>query len=107
MPVFRGATLAACLLVLCVRHLPDRRVPEVQPGNVWASAMSDTDWRGQASATMVTILDKAQDLASGCGDIKQLVELGKMVGELVVAGETLSRKREGANGNEESEEEDE
>jgi hypothetical protein len=54
---------------------------------------------------MVTILDRAQDLASGCGDIKQLVELGKMVGELVVAGETLD-KREGGSGGKKEDEED-
>lgn len=47
----------------------------------------DRDWRAMAERAMVTILDRAQDLAASCGDIKQLIELGRMVGETVVAGE--------------------
>lgn len=67
-----------------------------------------TRWQDQAESAMVAILARAEDLASGCGDTKQLTDLGKMVGELVVAAETLRvGSGEKTNGKQHDEKDDE
>jgi len=66
---------------------PRAVIAEPGPGPDRTAITQDRDWRSGAERTMVTILDRAQDLAASCGDIKQLIELGRMVGETLVAGD--------------------
>lgn len=47
------------------------------------------DWRKASEIALVAYLEKASELAPGCGDTKQCGELLKIIGEIVGTGTVL------------------
>lgn len=61
----------------------------------------DRNWKASGEIALTKLLDKAAELADGCGDSKQLTELIKVVAEVVGTGLVLGRKPVEASGGDE------
>lgn len=49
-------------------------------------------WQGAAEDALVAYLEKARELADGCGDTRQVNDLLKTIGEIVGTGTMLGRR---------------
>lgn len=53
---------------------------------------SDRDWKAAGERALTTWLVRVEQLADGCGDTKQAVDILKALGDIVGAGVVLGRK---------------
>lgn len=66
----------------------------------------DRDWKSAGEEALTTALKRAGDLATDCGDMKQLDSIIKTLGEIVGAGLVLGGKSGGASGTAGSDDDD-